>query len=289
MVVIALENCPNALRGDLTKWLQEISLGVYVGQVAARVRDRLWNRVCEECKNGRATMVFSARNEQRYDFRVHNTVWEPIDFDGIKLMMRPSPSRVKTLGKKRAGFSHAAKHRRASRQKGRQGLYEPRAYVVIDVETTGLDPKKDEIIEIGAIKYLNGSERDVFSCLIKPERELPGPVAQLTGLTQAELEQGRSIEEAIYALLEFIGSYPLVAHNAGFDTSFLNAALEGLGMDGLENEIVDTLSLSMKIHPGLESYRLESLGEFFGFEGAGVHRALSDARATRRLLMKLIG
>ena len=64
MVVITLEKCPLALRGDLTKWLQEISLGVYVGQVSARVRDKLWQRVCEESKNGRATMVYSARNEQ---------------------------------------------------------------------------------------------------------------------------------------------------------------------------------------------------------------------------------
>ena len=90
-------------------------------------------------------------------------------------------------------------------------------------------------------------------------------------------------------LLGFIGNYPLVAHNAEFDMSFLNAALEKLGIDELENEIVDTLSLSVKAFPGLESYRLESLGKHFGIEGAGTHRALPDARATRCLLMKLIG
>lgn len=97
MVVITLEKCPLALRGDLTKWLQEISLGVYVGQVSARVRDRLWQRVCEESKSGRATMVYSARNEQHLNFRVHNTSWEPIEYDGLKLMMRPSPARTKLL------------------------------------------------------------------------------------------------------------------------------------------------------------------------------------------------
>lgn len=58
MIVVVLEKCPLALRGDLTKWLQEISLGVYVGRVSARVRDELWNRICKECKTGRATMVF---------------------------------------------------------------------------------------------------------------------------------------------------------------------------------------------------------------------------------------
>lgn len=68
MVVVVLEKCPLALRDDLTKWLQEISLGVYVGRVSARVRDELWKRICEECKGGRATMVFSARNEQHFDY-----------------------------------------------------------------------------------------------------------------------------------------------------------------------------------------------------------------------------
>ena len=86
MIVLTLMDCPPALRGDLTKWLQEVNTGVYVGQVSARVRDGIWERVCENAKSGRATMVFSANNEQRMDFRVHNTSWEPIDFDGLKLI-----------------------------------------------------------------------------------------------------------------------------------------------------------------------------------------------------------
>ena len=105
MVVITLEKCPISLRGDLTKWLQEISLGVYVGQVSARVRDRLWERICEESKSGRATMVFSTRNEQRFDFRVHNTIWRPVDFDGLKLMMRPSITEARKYRKGAAGSS----------------------------------------------------------------------------------------------------------------------------------------------------------------------------------------
>jgi CRISPR-associated endoribonuclease Cas2 subtype I-E len=63
------------LRGDLSKWLQEINTGVYVGNVNSRVRDAIWNRVCENLKTGRATMVFSTNNEQKMDFRVHNTLW----------------------------------------------------------------------------------------------------------------------------------------------------------------------------------------------------------------------
>ena len=84
MIVVSLTNCPPRLRGDLTKWLIELNAGVYVGNVSARVRDELWQRICEHVKDGRATMVFSAHNEQGLDFRVHNTTWIPKDFDGIR-------------------------------------------------------------------------------------------------------------------------------------------------------------------------------------------------------------
>lgn len=73
MTVIVLSDCPPKLRGDLTKWLLEISTGVYVGKVSARVRDELWLRVCDNLKSGRASMVYSTNNEQGMDFRVHNS------------------------------------------------------------------------------------------------------------------------------------------------------------------------------------------------------------------------
>jgi len=115
MVVLTLTDCPASLRGDLTKWLLEISPGVFVGRVSARVRDKLWERVRKAVKGGRATMVFSVNNEQRLDFRCHRSQWEPIDFDGVKLMMRPSPARVKNLGGLRQGYSKASKMRTARR------------------------------------------------------------------------------------------------------------------------------------------------------------------------------
>jgi CRISPR-associated protein Cas2 len=115
MVVITLTDCPMALRGDLTKWLLEINAGVFVGRVNGRVRDYLWERVVKFARNGRATMVYSTNNEQRLDFKTHGNVWEPIDFDGIKLMLRPSPSRVKKLSGLRLGFSNASKRRMAKR------------------------------------------------------------------------------------------------------------------------------------------------------------------------------
>jgi len=112
-MVLTLSDCPVSLRGDLTKWLTEINTGVFVGRVTARVRDKLWERVCTSAKQGRATLVFTARNEQHMDFRVHNSEWEPIDFDGIKLMLRPSQARIKKLSSLRLGYSKASKYQKA--------------------------------------------------------------------------------------------------------------------------------------------------------------------------------
>lgn len=116
-----MTDCPPRLRGDLSKWLCEINTGVYVGHVSSRVRDALWDRVCQNLKNGRATMVYTMNTEQRMDFRVHNTTWVPVDYDGIKLMKRPLPGAMTSAETPlQPGFSKAAKYQMAQRQKSRK-------------------------------------------------------------------------------------------------------------------------------------------------------------------------
>lgn len=95
MTVVVLTDCPPRLRGDLSKWLLEINAGVYVGNITSRVRSELWERICENVRHGHATMVYRAANEQKMDFLIHNALWEPVDYDGIKLIRRPSPERVR--------------------------------------------------------------------------------------------------------------------------------------------------------------------------------------------------
>ncbi len=115
MVVLVLTACPVGLRGHLTRWLLEVSPGVFVGHVTARVREQLWERVTELCKDGRAIMIHSTRGEQRLDFRVHRHDWEPVDLDGLTLMRRPlSPSEQRDVGMRR-GWSNASRYRRARR------------------------------------------------------------------------------------------------------------------------------------------------------------------------------
>lgn len=89
MIVLVVTACPEGLRGDLTRWLLEISPGTFVGNVSAKVRDALWERTCSYAGSGRAILVYSSDTEQRLRFRVHKHEWEPVDVEGLTLMMRP--------------------------------------------------------------------------------------------------------------------------------------------------------------------------------------------------------
>lgn len=89
LVVISTSAVPVGLRGELTRWLLEISPGTFIGNVSARVRDELWTMCTEQAGNGSVLLVHSARREQRLDFRSHGTRWMPVDMDGLTLMLRP--------------------------------------------------------------------------------------------------------------------------------------------------------------------------------------------------------
>jgi CRISPR-associated protein Cas2 len=115
MTVIVLTSCPPGLRGYLTQWLLEISAGVYVGHVNARVRGRLWARVIGMAGPGRALMVFQTPGEQRLSFKVHDHHWVPVDVDGVTLMRRPNNNQPSNPAMP-AGWSKAAKRRRFGRR-----------------------------------------------------------------------------------------------------------------------------------------------------------------------------
>ncbi|MGO3795992.1 MAG: type I-E CRISPR-associated endoribonuclease Cas2e [Pauljensenia sp.] len=119
-MVLVLSAVPEGLRGHVTRWLMEVSTGVYVGHVSPRVRDRLWDIVQATMGSGRATMVFSARNEQGLEFRVQGDPWEPTDFEGLTLMMRPSASGHDD-DRARPGMSEFQRYRRARGQRPRSG------------------------------------------------------------------------------------------------------------------------------------------------------------------------
>jgi CRISPR-associated protein Cas2 len=114
MIVIVVAACPVGLRGHLTRWLLEISAGVFVGKVSARVRDLLWTRTVDMAKSGRAIMVYSADNEQGLDFKVHKHDWIPINVEGVTLMLRPNEhaGTAPNPDARTSGWSSASRRRR---------------------------------------------------------------------------------------------------------------------------------------------------------------------------------
>lgn len=113
MIVIVVAACPAGLRGHLTRWLLEISAGVFVGKVSARVRELLWTRTVEMVKSGRAIMVHNADNEQGLAFRVHRHEWTPVDHEGLTLMLRPHDGvSDESFTGRDAGWSAASRRRR---------------------------------------------------------------------------------------------------------------------------------------------------------------------------------
>ena len=114
MTVMVLTACPQGVKGDLSRWMLEIAPGVFVGRITARLRDRLWLRVTSMLRSGRAIMVYSARNEQHFDFKVFQPDWNVVDCEGVNLIMRPKGTEEATLlGSQDSGWSNARKFHRA--------------------------------------------------------------------------------------------------------------------------------------------------------------------------------
>ena len=293
MVIFNLTDCPTGLRGDLTKWLLEVSSGVFVGQISSRVKDELWTKVKENCKNGRAVLVFTTNNEQRMDFRIHGETWEPIDYDGIKLILRPSTARLKEWAEKNKdkqthGFSDASKIRSAKRFANLQSSY-PNNYVIIDLETTGLNPETDEIIEIAAIKTVGHEKTDVYNKLVSISKPLSPEIIKLTGITDAMLkDEGVPLTDALGGLIDFIGDQPLIGHNIDFDKGFLLKSCAAFGFPMIVNRSVDTLKLAKRYVKDYGSYKLEALKDKFGFKQNESHRGLNDCETTGQLYRKLM-
>lgn len=160
------------------------------------------------------------------------------------------------------------------------------AYTVLDLETTGLNPKHDRIIEIGAVKVRDGKVTDQFQTLINPGRILEQRVCELTGIHNEMLKEAPQIETQIEPLLAFIGDDVLVGHRILFDYSFVKKAAVNQKLN-FEKKGIDTLKLARKFLPELESRKLEYLCTYYGIRHQA-HRALGDAQATAVLYDKLV-
>jgi ATP-dependent DNA helicase DinG len=166
-----------------------------------------------------------------------------------------------------------------------------RTYVALDLETTGLDSERDTILEVGAVRFrtsfdggaIQANVLDKWSTLVNPGRHIPIQIQQLTGITQDEVNHAPRFSQVLNRLSGFVGGYPVIGHNVGFDLSFLhNHDLP------LSNPTVDTFELASVLMPHATRYSLTKLGEAFDLANQGTHRALADALATMELFVALL-
>ena len=156
-------------------------------------------------------------------------------------------------------------------------------FVVVDVETTGRDPKVADLIEIGAVRVSKGEIVDRFSTFVSPARAIFG--AQMHGITDADVANAPTAREAVEKFLEFAGETPLVGHNVGFDLGFLAEAL-GEPMKFVGATSYDTLAIAREGYPDLESYKLGDIARFLGVTVETAHRGLADAETTATILSR---
>lgn len=157
----------------------------------------------------------------------------------------------------------------------------PMNYVAFDIETTGLNPKYDKIIEIGAVRVRDGEQADTFSTFVNPAKSLPPRIVELTGIRDADVAGAPYIDEILDAFLAFVGDDVLLGHNILFDYSFVKKAAVNQRKT-FEKQGIDTLRIAKRFLDGLESRQLGFLCSYYEIE-LDAHRALNDAVAAHEL------
>jgi DNA polymerase III epsilon subunit family exonuclease len=160
--------------------------------------------------------------------------------------------------------------------------------IVFDLETTGLNPQNERIIEIGAYKIVNGEVVDKISTLVNPGIPVPYYASKVNGITTDMLEGQISDLEGVELFLDMAKDCYIVAHNVSFDVGFINSYLIRMGRDVLTNKLVDTVKLARKAFPGRKKYSLGIIAHDLGIQVLDAHRAEDDTRVCFELYKKSI-
>ena len=171
--------------------------------------------------------------------------------------------------------------------KGKPLLEFPDNYIVIDIETTGLDPVKDCIMEISAVKYRKNRKVDEYVVLISIDRRVPLHITELTGITNEMLEGALDITSALQGFIDFVGEDILVGYNVPFDLAFLTTASERYLLRGIFNDYVDVMQIAMEKLPFLGRAKQIVVAKYFGISTEGSHRALNDCEICNGCFQKL--
>ncbi|AGT44689.1 3'-5' exonuclease [Treponema pedis] len=157
-------------------------------------------------------------------------------------------------------------------------VYDKAVFTAFDTETTGINPKDERVVEIGCVKFDTRGIIARYNVLINPEKPMPEEAGAVNKITDEMLADKPKFPQILPDFLDFIRNTVLVAHNAGFDISFINAELERCGKTKLTNKVFDTLTFAREVYPGLSSYALQNLAMQFGIQAISAHRAEDDAR-----------
>jgi len=166
-------------------------------------------------------------------------------------------------------------------------------FTAFDIETTGLDSRRDSIVEIGAVRFNKQGIIDRFSQLADPGLPMPAGAGKVNNITDEMLAGQPPIQEVLPAFLRFAGDSIMLAHNAPFDCGFVNQRLSQLCDDGyvhcpaLPNRVADTLPLARRLLPGRNRYNLQDIAASLGFKAEAAHRAFDDARLCMEIFMYL--
>lgn len=161
-------------------------------------------------------------------------------------------------------------------------------YVVFDLETTGINPKLDAIIEISAVKVLNRQVTDTFSSLVNPECPIPYGATAVNGITDEMVAKEPVLEEILPKFMDFIGEHVLVGHNIhSFDMKFLWNTTELLYEKTVTNDYIDTLQMARLCLPQLSHHKLVDIASYYQISTTGAHRALNDCIMNQKCFEQL--
>lgn len=163
----------------------------------------------------------------------------------------------------------------------------PADYTVIDLETTGLNPLTESIIEVAGLKVRNGNVVDAFSSLVSPKTPLSEFVQEFTGISEQMLWDAPQAEEVIPHFISFIGEDPVVGHNVVFDVSFLQRWIYECTEADFSNDFIDTLRFARKVYPELSHHKLSDLIDYLHLTSDTFHRALGDCQMTHTLFQRI--
>ncbi len=172
--------------------------------------------------------------------------------------------------------------------KGKSLISFPDSYCIIDLETTGLDPFFDRIIEVSAIKICNGNIIDKFTSLANIDNdELSSFITQLTGITTEMLIDAPNLNDVLSEFIDFIGDNIIIGHNANFDINFIYDNCMTLLNKPFTNDFIDTLRLARRLLPELKNHKLVTLANNYNINYSNAHRALSDCEITYNCYINL--